>query len=276
MKIKAFAFDMDGTLLLSDGSSVHLETLKALNEAHEAGYKIILATGRSVGMTTPTAEAIGTVSYLVSDNGASIYDVANKENISKTFLTFEAFEEVVKVAKETKSFFSVSTTKGDYRIIFFDEKDVPKWVETSFDETTIKLDKMERIYEAVKNEDVTQFTTKNSQEVVKAQKEILEKSLGKVVSMYIANKVYLDITPKNLSKLSGIKEVIGRMGIDISEVMAFGDSGNDLQMIEGVGYGVAMDNATKEAKAVSKEVIGHHDTDAIAKKIREVIASQSK
>ncbi len=95
-------------------------------------------------------------------------------------------------------------------------------------------------------------------------------------SMHISNEVYLDINPIGVSKLTGITEVAKRMGIDISEIMVFGDSGNDLEMIKGAGYGIAMSNATEEAKAIAQEVIGHHDTDTIGIKIREVIKEQSK
>ncbi|TCG10718.1 HAD family hydrolase [Mycoplasma todarodis] len=276
MKIKAFAFDMDGTLLRSNNLGVHPETMEALKEASEAGYELILATGRPVCMTAPTAEEIGNVSYLVSNNGGSLYDVKKDENISESFLTFELFEKVIALAKETKSFFAMSTTNKIYRENFFDEVNTPEWVKTSFNEASNKPDEKDCVYEAARTEKITQLTIKNSKEIVAAQKEALKDELSSEASMHIANEVYLDINPNNVSKLTGITKVVNRMGIDISEVMVFGDSGNDLQMIKGAGYGVAMENATEEAKAAAKEVIGHHDTNAIGMKIKEVLKAQSK
>lgn len=57
----------------------------------------------------------------------------------------------------------------------------------------------------------------------------------------------------------------------IKNVVAFGDSGNDLQMIEGVGTGVVMGNGIKELKAIADVVIGDNDSDAISETILEMI-----
>ncbi len=275
MKIKAFAFDMDGTLLLSDGSGIHPENMKALKEANAAGYKIILATGRPVCMTKPSAEEIGNISHLVCNNGGSLFDMNKNENISKSFLTYDLFEKVVELGKETKSFFAMSTTENIYRLNFYDESSTPEWVKTSFNESN-DSNTFEAIKNAAKNEKITQLTIKNSKELIKAKRDELNPEFSQYASLHIANDVYLDMNPKGVSKLTGLQEVADALGIDIEEIMTFGDSGNDVQMIKGSGYGVAMGNANEEAKAAANEVIGYHDTDAIAKKIREVITNQSK
>ena len=54
------------------------------------------------------------------------------------------------------------------------------------------------------------------------------------------------------------------MGITMDEVMAFGDSGNDIGMLKAVGLGVAMGNATADAKAASKAVTLSNEEDGIA------------
>lgn len=55
-------------------------------------------------------------------------------------------------------------------------------------------------------------------------------------------------------KVSAIREVTKHLGIDISEVAAFGDDYNDIEMIKAVGMGVAMGNAIKEV------LFWHHNT----------------
>ena len=274
MNIKAFAFDMDGTLLLSDGSGPHPETMKALEEAHKAGYKLILATGRPIYQTTAIAKSIGCISYIVGNNGASLYDMANDKNISDTFLSEELFNFVYTLAQETGSFFAMSTTDRVFKENFFDGTNVPDWITTSVNDFGVS-DKSEIIKQAAKTEKITQLTIKNEKELIAKKAKELESKIGTKVSMHVANEVYLDINPIGMSKLTGLEIVVKEMGIDISEVMTFGDSGNDLQMIAGSGYGIAMANATDSAKEVAKEIIGHHDTDTIAKKMREVI-SQDK
>ncbi|TCG10719.1 HAD family hydrolase [Mycoplasma todarodis] len=275
MKIKAFAFDMDGTLLLPDSSGPHPETMKALKEAHEAGYKIILATGRPIYQTKATASSIGFVSYIVGNNGASLYNLKAEKNISTNFLTEELFQTMVKIGEETKSFFVMSTTENVYKLNFYDGTNVPEWVTMSVNDFG-EPDKREDVEKAARTEKITQLTIKNDKELILEKHTELKAKWNEKVSMHIANEVYLDVNPLGASKLTGIETVLKNDGIDVSEVMTFGDSGNDIQMIEGAGYGIAMSNATEGAKAVADEIIGHHSTDTIAVKLREVIKSQSK
>ncbi|MFB5191977.1 Cof-type HAD-IIB family hydrolase [Alicyclobacillus fastidiosus] len=72
-----------------------------------------------------------------------------------------------------------------------------------------------------------------------------------------------NVIPKGVSKAGGIETIIQRLGIDRSEVVAFGDGPNDLEMISFAGMGVAMGNAVDELKAVAKLTTRDADDDGI-------------
>ncbi|NQZ29281.1 MAG: HAD family hydrolase [Mycoplasmatales bacterium] len=274
MKIKAFAFDMDGTLMDSKGYSPTKESIEALREAYDKGYKVILATGRPLCFALPAAEEIGCVSYIVSSNGSSIYDVEQKKIIEVSAIDKELYKAIVEKAKETNSYISVSTVTNEYREFYHPTDKEPKWLEDfRFEGIDAPIEWFDEIIE---KEGVAQVSLKNTGGAIEAMAIELRKRFGEDNSIHVANSIYLDVDPKGVSKLTGIQTVIDKMGIAMSEVMAFGDSGNDLKMIQGAGYGVCMGNGSEEAKAIADEVIGHHDTDAIAKKIREVISNDSK
>ena len=59
---------------------------------------------------------------------------------------------------------------------------------------------------------------------------------------------FFDLSPEGGTKVLGIDRFLARFGIPLSETMAFGDGGNDLEMIQHVGIGVAMGNADEELK----------------------------
>jgi phosphoglycolate phosphatase (TIGR01487 family) len=59
----------------------------------------------------------------------------------------------------------------------------------------------------------------------------------------------IHIFDQNMSKLNGLKVACEMMGIDIKDVVAFGDSENDIEMIEHCGVGMAPSNAKPELKA---------------------------
>lgn len=71
--------------------------------------------------------------------------------------------------------------------------------------------------------------------------------------------------PKNGSKIKGIKEFLAYEGIAMEEAMAFGDHFNDVEMLEGVGIGVAMGNAQPITKASADFVTDTNDHDGIKK-----------
>ena len=65
---------------------------------------------------------------------------------------------------------------------------------------------------------------------------------------------FVEITPDGAHKGAAVARLCQRLGIDRSEVIAFGDNNNDLTMLEWAGRGVAMGNAVDEAKRVADEI----------------------
>ena len=64
-------------------------------------------------------------------------------------------------------------------------------------------------------------------------------------------------------KHNAMREILQARGIDLSETMAFGDSENDIEMLRCAQIGVAMGNATPEAKAAADYVTDDEDADGI-------------
>ncbi|HHY36578.1 MAG TPA: HAD hydrolase family protein [Firmicutes bacterium] len=61
--------------------------------------------------------------------------------------------------------------------------------------------------------------------------------------------IFLEILHPAVSKVEGLKVLGERLGIGLSEMMAIGDAHNDIEMLQGVGLGVAMGNAPPEVQA---------------------------
>ena len=79
---------------------------------------------------------------------------------------------------------------------------------------------------------------------------------------------FTDIVPENISKAEGISRVIAGYGIGREEVMAFGDGGNDVEMIEYAGIGVAMGNALPDVRKHADYVTSTVDEDGIVAALR--------
>ena len=81
---------------------------------------------------------------------------------------------------------------------------------------------------------------------------------------------FINTTPHGWSKASAVDVLAGRLGISLDQVVVFGDSGNDLEMLRHVPNSVAVANATPEAKAAARWHIGECADDAVAHAIAAV------
>lgn len=91
------------------------------------------------------------------------------------------------------------------------------------------------------------------------------------LQMTNSSPVNIEINPAGVSKASGVAEVCKLLGIEMSEVVAVGDSLNDLAVIEAVGLGVAMGNAQEQVKEAADLIVASNNEDGIVEVIREHI-----
>lgn len=81
---------------------------------------------------------------------------------------------------------------------------------------------------------------------------------------------YLDVVQSGVSKATGVRALMDTFGINASQVMAFGDAGNDIEMLRLAGVGVAMGNASDEVKAAADLVCAPCREQGVLKVLEEV------
>lgn len=81
---------------------------------------------------------------------------------------------------------------------------------------------------------------------------------------------YFDVVQPGVSKATGIRALMDAFGIDASEVMAFGDAGNDADMLHLAGVGVAMGNASDELKSIADLVCDPCEEQGVLKVLEEI------
>ena len=102
------------------------------------------------------------------------------------------------------------------------------------------------------------------EELKSVEQKLLDK-LGGEVDIYFSAPWFLEVMPKGINKGIGIEKICDHMGISTDEVIAFGDSFNDISMIRTAGVGVAMGNAEQELKDCADYITDDCDSDGIAK-----------
>ena len=121
---KLVAIDLDGTLLNSFGE-VTENTKNVLLEAKEKGIEIVLASGRPISSTKSLAVEIGLDNYIISGNGAVVYDIKNEAVVYDKFLSKEQVFNVIDVCEANSIFYNIYTedeviTKSlNYNVLFY-------------------------------------------------------------------------------------------------------------------------------------------------------------
>ncbi len=94
------------------------------------------------------------------------------------------------------------------------------------------------------------------------------------LNAYRSKPTYLEISSKQISKLSALSFLLEqKFTVSLNEVIAFGDNYNDIEMIEGVGLGVAVGNAKEEVKAVADRLTISNLDDGVAVVLEEIFSS---
>lgn len=259
-----FATDVDGTMLMDNGE-VHPETLLAFKKAKEEGHIVVIATGRHVNRTKSLEEKMPHVNYFVCNNGALIYDVTKKEPILLRAVDPKLYIPFYNFSKKHKTVFKVHTDQDLFGYLEEDKNDKCTFLSDEIDKN---------IREHIKNnpkdlklyngQTITQLSIFSKGDFCSKYFEFFKNEFDKDSSVYLTNSFYIDLNPKNTSKWTGLVELAKKLDIPKENIVTFGDSGNDYEMLfEAKENGYAMGNSHKDLIKKIKPKIGTNNTNAI-------------
>ena len=269
---KIFAFDVDGTLLNAE-HKLDQWTIDALRKAKEAGHTLILCSGRGYVHMTEIAKQVGAFDFMVCNNGTYFVDLrGERKHYYQDFLDLNEVKALFEEGKVVPTFAVVHTkTKGTLRSSYFSNEDLKEKAGLDvnlFPE--LGMDSIEEFEGAIQENEVLQATLRTTKELVLEIQSRLKDKIN-VGSLHIANDIYLDLNPKGVDKWTGLMKVANEFGLDKEKFITFGDSGNDIHMLEGANLSFAMGNGNEHAKKAAKEVIGPNNEPSLANKLLELI-----
>jgi Cof subfamily protein (haloacid dehalogenase superfamily) len=96
--------------------------------------------------------------------------------------------------------------------------------------------------------------------------------MGDHLHLYRSKDTYIEVAPKSISKASALRLLLEKKyDIRMDEVMAFGDNYNDIELLQQVGFGVAVANAREEVKAVANEITASNKEEGVALMIEKYL-----
>jgi hypothetical protein len=261
--LRALVFDLDGTLLNAD-HTLSKATIQAVHDARAHGVKVVLASGRTNRSMAPFYQQLGLDTPLISYNGARV-DYPDGE-VTERRLTSAVVRGLIELAR-TRSV-HLNLYGDDHWYTERAESEEAKRYATlaGLTPTSINLDEVvER--GAVKGLFIAPAPQLKTLRAGLEQSELIDQ-LSLTSSMYH----FLEVLPSRVNKGVALIEVMARLEIPISQVIAFGDGMNDLELLQVAGRGVAMENAHPALKAHATELAPPHDQDGVARYVRGLLA----
>ncbi len=257
--IKIIFFDIDGTLVKLGKNEITQKVKNTLIQLQKEGIKIFIATGRP-SFEVPKFEGI-TFDGIISFNGS--YCISNNTVIHQNVIDKEDVKIVIENASKLGHYVQIS---GKDRMLANGyEENLEKYFKLAKQDLYVSSD-----FDSLVNEDVYQM-------VVAVKEEEYEHILKDTKSLKIVSwwSEACDIIPKASGKANAIYKILEYYGYTIEESMAFGDGGNDKDMLEAVGMGIAMGNAIDEVKEIANYVCDTVDNDGVCGAVEKFIYNKS-
>lgn len=258
--------DFDGTLI-DEEEAIPMTTVLAIDTLRNLGHRFVIATGRVPTSVLAYNQDFNFLDYVIACNGAYIYDNTKEKVVYKKPLPKQTIRNI------KQSFESIS-------ILYFCTPD--NW---HLYVSTIYQEKKDKVMKSgIK--DFNKFLSKNKNNIYKielhftslekAQKALKEMKKLKLdincnLQIFNENIYIIEVTEKGVDKYEATRIIAELEKVKIKDVVAIGDSFNDIRLVKRVGLGVAVANACNELKEVANEVTTSNNELGVEKILEKVI-----
>lgn len=274
--IKMIVCDLDRTLLDSN-KKILQENIDSLLKAQKQGVVLVLASGRNYYGMEAIYDCLQMdtfkTGYVVGVNGLQLYDFSTKKLDILESLKDDDVKYIKSVAKKLKYVYfglrdDASFISGNRFIqwLFYRPFFQKKFLSSSYDGR-------------LPNPSFTSYdTTDECLNKICLQSLKFYFARGKRLKKYLKNYQvmnvspgWFEVVPNHLNKAVRVEEIMLKHQIQQEEVLVFGDSENDIEMLKVTENSYAMNNAFKSTKKVSNHVIGDHNTACISEVINSFL-----
>ena len=263
MKYKMLVLDMDDTLL-TDDHTISNENKVMLSKARELGVHIVLASGRPTpAMTVYAKELQLDNSYMISYNGAVITDLKEDKIIFEQTLTQEQIHELYDYSLKSKT----------HIITYLDGKIVSEtdseYIDIEKNITGLEHNKVVSFKDEVQSSAIKCILLEEPSYLKTVEKDL--KAAMPHLSVCMSKPFFLEVAQNGIDKGASIKFLAEKLNILQSEIIAVGNAGNDLTMIQYAGLGVWVDNVDPELRDKADVIVASNNNHGVAEVVRRFI-----
>lgn len=266
MAIKLAATDLDGTLIASNGK-ISSENFSAMERAVKSGMYVVPTTGRSFFEMPKELRERKSFTHCICSNGAVIFDREGNEIWKSTFSEAETME-LFNILSEYDTMTEVYTkgTPVTERSKLTKDSYIHYRVEENYhDVLTATRKGIENLADFLRENSVGAEMFNIFFSDADERREAFER-IGALpyTDLTTSMKSNMEILQSSVNKGSSLTSLCEKLGVKKDEVMAIGDSRNDITLLGAAGTALAVANACDDLKKVADEVICSCDESAFA------------
>lgn len=265
MQYKMLVLDMDDTLLTDDHKISDLNK-KVLLEAQAKGVYVVLASGRPTNAMTAYAKELEmdlNESFIISFNGAILSQAKDDLILFEQKLTPEQIHDLYDYSVKMKTHI---ITYLDGNII--SETD-SEYIDIEKEITQMPHLKVPDFKAAVDRAAVKCILLEDPVYLKEVEKDL--KAAMPHLSVSMSKPFFLEVAQHGIDKAATLKLLADKLNIKQSEIIAVGNAGNDLTMIEYAGLGVWVDNVTPELRDKADLIVSSNNNNGVAEVVQRYI-----
>lgn len=268
---KMLVLDLDDTLLNSQ-REISAVDKAALMKAQAQGIKVVLASGRPTCGMLPFAKELESAqynSYIISFNGGEIVRCSDQKVLFEKSLTKEELHRFYHFSREQNA--DMITYRGDAIIT----QDASDYIEVERELLKVPVETVDSFCDEVDYSAVKCILLQEPSYL--KQVEANMKAQFPQMSISISKPFFLEVTAPNIDKGQTLAKLCEMEGIHANEVIAVGNAGNDLSMIEYAGLGVWVANTDEALKPLGDAVTASCDEGGVAQVVEQyLLAAQEQ
>lgn len=245
--IKLVAVDIDGTFVRSDYSYDVKRFQKILSKMKACGCHFVVASGNQYYQLRDLFPGYYDELSFVAENGAFVKD--QKQLVFTADIPKETVDLVIDVCREYPE---ISNVVCGLNNAYCERGSVDQ---DFFDLTNIYYHRLQWVDDFKEIDDqILKFAPTVPVEKTYDYYDMFRKTLGGKIEPTTSGHGSIDLILPGCHKASGLKRLIERWNITPDQCAAFGDGGNDIEMLQYCGHSFAMDNASQNVKDIAKHI----------------------
>jgi len=272
-KIRLIALDMDGTLLNEKGVLAQ-ESKDALLAAMERGVHVVIATGRVFSALPQDVVRVPGIEYAITSNGANIIRLKDKETIYTDLIDGDKLDLIMDILED----------ETIMKEVFYDHQVfAQRSCLSHLEDYGIRSEKSQRYTLTTRTpvDDALRLILENRSRLEninlmfgdEQRRQEVWRRLDAVDGLTVCSSMpyNLEIGGAHTSKAAALDALAGILGVSRGQIMACGDSSNDMAMLRHAGISVAMGNAEDSVKEAAMMVTRSNAEHGVAYAIRKLV-----